>query len=204
MKIFHTIVLGVLLTLINTFALKAQYLNPGDGVRIAFFNISDQISGDYYIQQDGKIQLPYAGLITTTNKPYNEIKAEIVSKYDSLYKNPELTVQPLFKINILGEVRSPGYYYVTDVEKMTGIFALAGGITSDGDLDNVYIIRDDKEIELDAQNLIERGSTMSDIGLQSGDRIFVPRTWWANARSVTIIVSVVSALVTIAVLFIKK
>ncbi len=204
MKIFHTIVLGVLLTVINTFALKAQYLNPGDGVRIAFFNISDQISGDYYIQQDGKIQLPYAGLITTTNKPYNEIKAEIVSKYDSLYKNPELTVQPLFKINILGEVRSPGYYYVTDVEKMTGIFALAGGITSDGDLDNVYIIRDDKEIELDAQNLIERGSTMSDIGLQSGDRIFVPRTWWANARSVTIIVSVVSALVTIAVLFIKK
>jgi protein involved in polysaccharide export with SLBB domain len=204
MKIFHTIVLGVLLTVINTFALKAQYLNPGDGVRIAFFNISDQISGDYYIQQDGKIQLPYAGLITTTNKPYNEIKAEIVSKYDSLYKNPELTVQPLFKINILGEVRSPGYYYVTDVEKMTGIFALAGGITSDGDLDNVYIIRDDKEIELDAQNLIERGSTMSDIGLQSGDRIFVPRTWWANARSVTIIVSVVSALVTIAVLFIKR
>ncbi len=93
---------------------------------------------------------------------------------------------------------------MTDVEKMTGIFALAGGITSDGDLDNVYIIRDDKEIELDAQNLIERGSTMSDIGLQSGDRIFVPRTWWANARSVTIIVSVVSALVTIAVLFIKR
>ena len=204
MKIFHSIVLVVLLMLINTFTSKAQYLNPGDGVRIAFFNISDQISGDYYIQQDGKIQLPYAGLITTTNKPYNEIKAEIVSKYDSLYKNPELTVQPLFKINILGEVRSPGYYYVTDVEKMTGIFALAGGITSDGDLDNVYIIRDDKEIELDAQNLIERGSTMSDIGLQSGDRIFVPRTWWANARSVTIIVSVVSALVTIAVLFIKK
>ena len=183
--------------------MRAQYLNPGDGVRISFFNISDKISGDYYIQQDGNLQLPYLGLVPTSSRPYTAIKAEIVEKYDSLYLNPELTVQPLYKINILGEVRTPGYYYVTDVEKLTGIFALAGGTTGDANLDNIYIIRDDKEIELDAQKLIERGSTMGDIGLQSGDRIFVPKTWWANASGVTIIVSVVSALVTIAVLIIK-
>ncbi len=108
MKIFHTIVLVVLLMLINTFTLKAQYLNPGDGVRIAFFNISDKISGDYYIQQDGKIQLPYAGLITTTNKPYPELKLKLLRSMIPLYINPELTVQPLYKINILGEVKLPG------------------------------------------------------------------------------------------------
>ena len=172
-------------------------------LRITLFNISDKISGDYHIQQDGNLQLPYLGLIKTTNIPYPAIKSEIVKKYDSLYINPELTVQPLYKINILGEVRNPGYYYVTDVEKLTGIFALAGGTTGDADLDNIYIIRDDKEIELDAQGLIENGSTMGDIGLQSGDRIFVPMTWWASARGITIILSVVSVLVTIAVLVSK-
>ena len=92
---------------------------------------------------------------------------------------------------------------MTDVEKLTGIFALAGGTTSDADLDNIYIIRDDKEIELDAQNLIESGSTMGDIGLQSGDQNFCPQTWWASARGITIILSVVSVLVTIAVLVFK-
>jgi protein involved in polysaccharide export with SLBB domain len=203
MKHLRTFSVTVLLILISTVYSQAQYLNPGDGVRITFLNITDQISGDYYIQQDGKIQLPYVGLISTTQRPYTEIKSEIKTKYDSLYKNPELTIQPLYKINILGEVRTPGYYYVTDVEKMTGIFALAGGVTGDADLDNVYIIRNDKEIELDAQKLVESGSTVGDIGLQSGDRIFVPKTWWANARSVTIILSVVSALVTIAVLFLR-
>lgn len=189
--------------IISSFLLRAQYLNPGDGVRISFFNISDKISGDYFIQQDGHIQLPYVGLISTGNKPYKEIKEDIISRYDSLYRNPELTVQPLFKINILGEVRTPGYYYVTDVEKMTGIFALAGGVTTDANLDDVYIIRGDKEINLDAQRLIESGSTMGDIGLLSGDRIYVPKTWWANARSVTIILSVVSVLVTVAIFFFK-
>ena len=183
--------------------IRAQYLNPGDGVRITFFNISDKISGDYFIQQDRQIQLPYVGLVSTENKAYPAIKAEITEKFDSLYRDPELTVQPLYKINILGEVRSPGYYYVTDVEKLTGIFALAGGVTGDANLDNVYIIRGDKEIELDAQRMIETGSTMGDIGLQSGDRIFVPKTWWANAGSITVILSVVSVLVTIAILIFK-
>ena len=201
MKLFGSIV--YVLFLISAVSVKAQYLNPGDGVRISFFNISDKVSGDYYIQQDGHLQLPYLGLIPTQNRPYTAIKAEIVEKYDSLYLNPELTIQPLYKINILGEVRTPGYYYVTDVEKLTGIFALAGGTTGDADLDGIYIIRDDKEIELNAQRLIESGSTMGDIGLQSGDRIFVPRTWWANAQSVTIILSVITVLTTVALLFLR-
>ena len=195
--------LTVLSILITAFQIHAQYLNPGDGVRITLFNITDKISGDYYIHQDGNLQLPYLGLIPTLNRSYTAIKAEIVEKYDSLYIEPELTVQPLYKINILGEVRAPGYYYVTDVEKLTGIFALAGGITGDADLDDVYIIRNDKEIDLDARNLIESGSTMGDIGLQSGDRIFVPKTWWADAKGVTIILGIVTALTTIALLVLK-
>jgi len=203
MKNSGIIIFSVLIIITSASFTRAQYLNPGDGVRITFYNISDKISGDYYIQQDGTIQLPYAGLVSTGDKTYPVIKSEIIEKFDSLYKNPELTVQPLYKINILGEVRTPGYYYVTDIEKLTGIFALAGGVTNDANLDNVYIIRGEKEIQLDAQSLIERGSTMGDIGLQSGDRIFVPKTWWSNAGSITIILSVISVLVTIAILIFK-
>ena len=78
------------LVLISAASAEAQYLNPGDGVRITFFNISDKISGDYYIQQDGNLQLPYLGLVPTENRSYKAIKDEIVTKYDSLYLNPEL------------------------------------------------------------------------------------------------------------------
>ena len=105
--------------------LFSQILNPGDGVRITFLNIQDEITGDYFVQQDGNIQLPFIGLVTTTNIDYKIIKKTIYNKYSELYKDPAITIQPLIKINILGEVRTPGYYYVTDVEKMTGILALA-------------------------------------------------------------------------------
>ena len=37
----------------------AQELNPGDGIRISFLDIEDVITGDYYIQPNGLINLPH-------------------------------------------------------------------------------------------------------------------------------------------------
>ena len=126
----------------------------------------------------------------------------IFNKYAELYKNPALTIQPLYKINIMGEVRTPGYYYVTDVEKMTGILALAGGVTGSAATDDIYIIRNEKEILLNASELIEQGNTAADFGLQSGDRIFIPRSFWADAGQYGIILSGLAVLTTLLVVII--
>ncbi len=185
-------------------ALHGQILNPGDGVRIIFYNINDNISGDYYIQQDGLLQLPFIGNIDTRNRDFKFIKTQIVTKYDSLYKNPELTVQPLLRINILGEVRNPGYYYVTDVEKITGILALAGGVTGAAASKEIYILRGEEEIELNVSELTAKGNTAADFGLRSGDRIFVPRSFWADASQYAIIFSGIAVLSTVVALLIRN
>lgn len=195
------VLLGFIILL--TVVLNAQELNPGDGVRILFYNIPEKISGDYYIQLDGKIQLPYIGLIETRQRDFKDIQSEISLKYDSLYRDPELTIQPLLRINILGEVRAPGFYYLTGIEKLSGLIALAGGETSDADIENIYIIRNEKELEIDADELIADGGTVRDIGLKSGDRIFVPREWWVGARNAAVIISGVAVLVTIVSLFVR-
>lgn len=181
----------------------AQKLGPGDGVRITFLNITDNISGDYFIQVDGNLQLPFLGLLPTTNLEFPEIKKIITNRYEDLYRDPELTVQPLFRINILGEVRTPGYYYVTDVEKMTGILALAGGVTGSAATDEIYIIRDDVEINLNVSEIVEQGNTAADLGLRSGDRIFIPRSFWADAGQYAIILSGVSVLTTLLVILLR-
>jgi protein involved in polysaccharide export with SLBB domain len=189
-----------ILSSINIFS---QVLNPGDGVRVIFYNVPENISGDYHIQMDGRLQMPFIGLIDTKDRDFEIIQNEIKFKYDSLYRNPELTIQPLLRINILGEVRQPGFYYLTGVEKLSGLMALAGGETSDADVDDIYIIRNDQELELDSEELLAGGSTVGDIGLQSGDRIFVPRQWWVGARNAAVIVSGVAVLVTLVSLFVR-
>lgn len=182
----------------------SQRLNPGDGVRIIFLNITDQITGDYFIQQDGNLQLPFIGLVRTTNIDYKDIKLTIFNKYSELYKDPALTIQPLIRINILGEVRTPGYYYVTDIEKMTGILALAGGVTGAAATDDIYIIRNNEEILLNASDVIAKGNTVSDLGLQSGDRIFIPRSFWADAGQYGLILSGVAVIVTLLSIILRK
>lgn len=184
--------------------INAQELKPGDGVRLIFLDISDPISGDYYIQPDGKLQLPVIGIITTSGKDFSEVKNEIFDKYNTLYKNPELTILSLFRINILGEVNSPGYYYVTKEEKLTGILALAGGVTGDANLDNVFIIREEEEIELDVESIMREGDTASDFGLESGDQIYVPRSFWADPARFTWIFSAITALVAVLVIFLNN
>ncbi len=174
----------------------AQELNPGDGVRITFLDIKDEISGDYYIQPSGFIQLPFIGIINTTDRDFKEVKNQIVFRYDSLYRDPHLTVYSLIRINVLGEVTNPGFYYITEIESFMSIIAMAGGTTGSADLESIYLVRNNKRINLDIETIIAEGSTATDFGLQSNDQIYVPRTWWADARGFTIILSALALIVT--------
>jgi len=181
----------------------AQELNPGDGIRISFLDIQDVITGDYYIQPNGLISFPLIGVINTNNKDFKEIKSLIEIRYDSLYKDPYISVNALFRINILGEVKNPGFYYVSDNEKFTAILAFAGGTTDAADLNDIKVIRNFEEYQIDVETIIKEGSTASDFGLKSGDQIFVTKNWWVdNSGWVTIAISATALLVTIwAVLF---
>ena len=197
--IFLTLVISLSMNLES----QAQNLSAGDGVRISFLDINDIITGDYFIDPTGLIQLPFIGIINTTNKDFKEIKSEIEFRYDSLYKNPQLTVHALFRINVLGEVSNPGFYYVSDLEKFTTILALAGGTTGNADLESVILIRGDEEIKLDVKQIVAEGSSASEFGLRSGDQVFVPRTWWADAKGLTILISAASLVVVIIALILK-
>jgi len=201
------ILLNVLIVILIFASLKsnAQGLNSGDGIRISFFDIEDVITGDYYIQPNGLINLPQIGIINTSNRDFKEIKSEIEFRYDSLYKDPHLSVNALFRINILGEVTNPGFYYVSDSEKFTAILAFAGGTREDADLGNIKLIRNFESIELDVETIVKEGSTVTDFGLESGDQVFVSRTWWAdNSGRVTITISAAALIITTYAVFFQN
>jgi protein involved in polysaccharide export with SLBB domain len=192
----------VSLSLLVSIDSLAQELSPGDGVRISFLDITDVISGDYFVDPDNVINMPFIGVVDVSEKDFKDVKAQIIARYDSLYKNPKMTVYALLRINILGEVANPGFYYVTDVDKFTSILALAGGTTGNADLEAISIIRDQEELEIDVNTIIRESSAATDFGLRSGDQIYIPRTWWAD-RGITILISAIALIVTIVAVIIK-
>ncbi|MFX0134046.1 MAG: polysaccharide biosynthesis/export family protein [Candidatus Hodarchaeota archaeon] len=174
----------------------SQYLNPGDGIRLIFFNNPDNVSGDYFVQKDLTIQLPFIGFIETKDRLIDSVRIEIFYKYESIYRNLELTVLPLYKINVLGEVNAPGVYYVTGVEKLSDLLAKAGGETGDANLKKLYLVSDGRKSNINAKQILEKGSKLNDLGLKSGDQIYVPRKW-ISYRNTYAIISGLAVIVTI-------
>lgn len=196
----YLILLSVLL-FINTGLNFGQTLKPGDGIRISFFNIEDSIKGNYYILDNGNLHLPYLGLINSHKKDFSDLRNEIIEKYSVLYNNPEINIQPLYRIDILGEIGTPGVYYLTGYETLTDLIALAGGETNDSNIEDIVLLRNDSKIDIDLQSFLKGRSNIGDVGIESGDKVYVPRTWWVGARDASIMVSGVAVLVAIAGLF---
>lgn len=168
--------------------LFAQQLSPGDGVKLTFYNISQDVSGDYFVQPDWNLQLPYIGAVNVKNRNFRSIRAEIVKRYEDIYRRPEIIIQPLYKINMLGEVDRPGIYYVSGVEKLSDLLAMAGGETRDANLNKIYLIRDNQKIDINAKEILQNGQRLNDIGLYSGDQIYVSRKSWIS-RNTSVVIS---------------
>ena len=187
--------------LITSLQFFAQNLMPGDGVRINFYNINESISGEYFIQDNGNIQLPYLGILNAVNCDFSLLRNEIYEKYSEIYRNPELSIQPLYRVDVLGEVGKPGVYYLTGFETISDLLSIAGGETSDSNIDELSIIRNDSQMEIDMEKFLLGKNNLADIGIESGDKVYVPRKWLVGVRDASVLVSGVAVLVAIVSLF---
>lgn len=198
----YLLLISILLLFITGFNF-GQKLKPGDGIKVSFFNIEDSIKGNYYIMDNGNLHLPYIGIINSQKKDFSELRVEIVNEYNKLYQNPEINIQPLYRIDILGEVGNPGVYYLTGFETLTDLISLAGGETNDSNIEDIVLLRNESKIDIDLKSFLNGKSNIGDVGIESGDKVYIPRTWWVGARDASIMVSGVAVLVAIAGLFTK-
>ncbi len=183
---------------------KAQELRLGDGVRITLFNVDDAISGDYFVMTDWTMQLPYIGQVGVQSREFPAVRDEISERYRSIYRDPELSIQPLFRVSVLGEVQSPGIYFVTGFERLTDLMAMAGGETLDANLDRVYLQRGAEKIDINAREILKRGDTLADFGLLSGDQLYVSRVGLMSYRNAPLLISGAGVLATLAAIFIVR
>lgn len=190
------LILAILL--FNSYLAIGQILEPGDGIRISFYNINDPVAGDFFIEKDGNVHLPYIGFVNTVDKEFEEVRTKVIDSYTKLYKEPEINIIPLLRVHIIGEVSNPGVYYLTGVEKLSDLIALTGGEKSYSDIDHIVLIRDGQALQIDIEAFLEGDENLSNIGIESGDEIYIPKTWWEGAGKVSIIVSGVAVIVAIA------
>jgi polysaccharide export outer membrane protein len=97
----------------------------------------------YSIDADGKIILPILGELIVKGLTVDEVQALIQTHANKYLNNATVIVKlTSFKITVLGEVKSPGHYFVYNNQAtiLEGL-GMAGDLTSFGNRKNVKLIR---------------------------------------------------------------
>jgi protein involved in polysaccharide export with SLBB domain len=91
-----------------------------------------------------------------------------------------VTITPLFRVAVLGHVRSPGLYTVDPTLSVLDLVALAGGPTPAANTDKITVYRSGAASYVNYEDEALRGRTLAEVGVRSGDEVMVPRKWFAR------------------------
>lgn len=145
-------------------------LNPGDQVRIAVWR-NPELSGDFTVSANGTLNHPLYREIQVTGIPISAVEDRLRAFLTRYTTNPQFVVQPLVKVVVSGEVRSPNLLSVPPETTVAQAVVLAGGPTQNSKLDRVRLLRQGQEITL---NLNSADTQAAALQIKSGDQIIVP------------------------------
>jgi protein involved in polysaccharide export with SLBB domain len=178
-------------------AIATVSLRPGDVLRIEIWREPD-LTGEYLVDEVGEVTLPLLGTRRVTGQSVRDLRDTLIEEYRVHLRNPSISIIPLRRINVLGEVARPGLYSVDPTVSLAGAVALAGGATQNGDLNRVRIIRGGETI----RERVGAGETLSTLDVQSGDQVIVDRRSWFERNS-TFVVSMLISVTSIAISLVR-
>lgn len=180
-----------------TGATSGYLVRPGDVLDIHVWG-QDTFSGKFQVDVNGMIQYPVLGEIDTRNLTVAALRDTLRAGLSQIFTTPFVTVTPLFRMAVLGEVRAPGLYTADPTMTVVDVVAMAGGATSSGNMRKIRVLRGGKEEEVSFDAGTMGGRSLAEIGVRSGDQIVVPRKWFTR-EDLALLLSVAQVALSIAI-----
>jgi polysaccharide export outer membrane protein len=144
---------GLILTAGLPAAVSAQTgadggLQPGDVVTVTVWQ-RDELSGDFTVAPDGSLNHPLYRQVRVTGIPVDQVEERMRSFLSAYESNPQLVVQPQYRVAVSGQVMRPDIYNLSPGTTVGQAVTHAGGVTEAGRRDDVRLIRNGRETRLD-------------------------------------------------------
>lgn len=153
-------------------------LGPEDVIEVFVWKEPD-LSTTVTVRPDGRITLPLAGELEAAGKTPATLQMEIVGELERYIDQPVVTV--IVKeinsrqISVLGEVRRPGRYRITQRTTVLDAIALGGGFTEFAHRNDVLVLRKTKSgvrrMRVNVKQMLRNGS--APLYLEPGDTVYV-------------------------------
>ncbi|HUQ76742.1 MAG TPA: polysaccharide export protein EpsE [Burkholderiales bacterium] len=161
-----------------------EVIGAGDTVRITAFRYPE-LTTESRVSEEGQVQVPLIGTVAMQGLTPEKAAALIAQrlKEGSYLHNPEITVAVVQarsrQVSVLGHVARPGRYTLDGTSaRLSDVVALAGGLLPTAS--DILVVKRTRQGKAESLNVdlgaIIRGSAQAeDLGLASGDSVFVPK-----------------------------
>jgi protein involved in polysaccharide export with SLBB domain len=146
-------------------------LRPGDILRVTVWR-KPELSGEFSVASDGGIRHPLYQAVKVSDVALSEATRRLHEFLKTYEQNPQVLLEPLFRVTVGGEVRMPNLLTLPRETTLAQSIALAGGPTDFGTLERVRLVRGDQELVV---NLTDARGQWARTTVASGDQIFVQR-----------------------------
>lgn len=160
-------------------------LGPGDHLHVDIWGSSQQ-SYHLIIDRNGSVNIPLVGPIYVGGLNLDVAKSQILSKLSSIYSDLRSNTPKTFasvrtgqlktiKVNVVGEVFTPGTYTMPGTASLFNALYLSGGPNKLGSFRDVQLIRGGRIIaNLDVYDFLINGNAAINVALMDNDVVMVP------------------------------
>jgi protein involved in polysaccharide export with SLBB domain len=155
----------------STVARAEPVLQPGDVVKISVWR-KPELSGEFQVADDGTVGEPFYMSVMVAGIPFTEAAARVRAHVERFETQPQVLVEPLFRVGVGGEVQRPDMYTFGHSVTVGQVVLLAGGPTPRGDPDRVWLYRAGARMRVD---LHQPEDPVARSPIRSGDYVVVER-----------------------------
>ncbi len=172
---------------------------PGDGIWVYTFpDTATFLNRPFPIDNNGMVEFPLIGKVKVTGMDEKQLADFLKNKFQGYLRFPNVRVKPVIRISVLGGVQRPGLYYVDYDNSLWEVMFWVGGTISE---DGVKEMRLERDTDVVFDNLIpfyEKGISLRNMGVKSGDQIWVPSpdrpTLWNQIRQMMPVITFFTSL----------
>lgn len=164
---------------LNDIPVSSDYiLGAGDSLKVQLYG-KQSSEFELFVDAQGQVQFPELGPLSLGGLEFSEAKARISETVSRRMIGVKASVSMgelrSIRVFVLGDAYRPGSYVVSSLSTITNALVLSGGVAKTGSLRNIQLKRKGKLIAtLDLYELLLKGNNQDDLGLRSGDVVFIP------------------------------
>ena len=161
-------------------AQNIEAIEPRDTILVSVKN-QPSLSGEFLVGEHGNYLQPTLGTLPVAGKTTEALGKELEDRLKNIVVNPEVTVSitklASIRVNVVGEVRTPGSYELMRGRGVIPALAAAGWLTEFADRNKIFVIRSDaggtQRVRFRARELTAAEPHATGFRLKDGDVVVV-------------------------------